>query len=201
MNKNTNDDIRNLLYKLDSADKPVLKESKVSKAAYSKKSKHKESKKFDDYLKESERQAMAPVTGDIVNFIVNEELCIEAAVTSHDDSSYTISIDDITENVLSSCGCEILESEYQGRDVELNKPMRGDVKAYKVYVTDPKTGNVRKINFGDKNMRNNRDDPEARRNFRARHQCDKKSFEKDRTTAGYWSCRFWSSTPVSELLN
>ena len=34
------------------------------------------------------------------------------------------------------------------RKVKLNKPMRGDVKKFKVYVKDPKTGNVKKVNFG-----------------------------------------------------
>ena len=32
--------------------------------------------------------------------------------------------------------------------VKLNKPTRGDVKKFKVYVKDPKTGNVKKVNFG-----------------------------------------------------
>ena len=40
------------------------------------------------------------------------------------------------------------EAEYRGRKVKLNKPMRGDVKKFKVYVKDPKTGNVKKVNFG-----------------------------------------------------
>ena len=47
----------------------------------------------------------------------------------------------------------IEEAEYQGRKVTLNKPMKGDVKKSKVYVKDPKTGNVKKVNFGDPNMR------------------------------------------------
>lgn len=95
-----------------------------------------------------------------------------------------------------------LEAEHQGKKVTLNKPMRGDVKKYKVYVTHPSTGNVVKVNFGDKNMEIKRDDPDARKSFRARHKCDQKTFEKDRHTAGYWSCRFWSSNQtVSQLLS
>ena len=43
---------------------------------------------------------------------------------------------------------DLFEAEYQGRKVPLNKPMRGDVKKFKVYVKDPKTGNVKKVNFG-----------------------------------------------------
>ena len=80
------------------------------------------------------------------------------------------------------------EAEYQGRKVKLNKPMQGDVKKFKVYVKDPKTGNVKKVNFGDPDMRIKKSDPGARKSFRARHNCDQK---KDKTTAGYWSCRKW----------
>ena len=89
------------------------------------------------------------------------------------------------------------ESEYQGRQVTLGKPSAGDVKKYKVYVRDPKTGNVKKVNFGDKKMSIKRDNPARRKNFRARHNCAAK---KDRTTAGYWSCRMWSNKPVSKIL-
>jgi hypothetical protein len=88
-------------------------------------------------------------------------------------------------------------SEYQGKKVELNKPMRGDVKKYKVFVKDPDTGNVKKVNFGDPNMEIKRDDPERRKSFRARHKCDT---AKDKTTPRYWSCKFWSNKKVSDLL-
>lgn len=78
------------------------------------------------------------------------------------------------------------EAEYQGKDVDLNKPKRGGSRKYYVYVKNPKTGKVKKISFGDTTglsakIRN----PEARKAFAARHQCDKK---KDRTKAGYWAC-------------
>lgn len=89
------------------------------------------------------------------------------------------------------------EAEYQGRSVTLGKPSTGDVKKYKVYVRDPKTGNIKKVNFGDKKMSIKRDNPERRKNFRARHNCSDK---KDRTKAGYWSCRMWSTKPVSKIL-
>jgi hypothetical protein len=91
----------------------------------------------------------------------------------------------------------IREAKYQGRKVALGKPMRGDVKKYKVYVRNPTTGNIKKVNFGDKDMEIKRDDPARRKNFRARHNCAQK---KDRTKAGYWSCRMWSSKPVSKIL-
>ena len=79
---------------------------------------------------------------------------------------------------------------------ELNNPTRGDVKKYKVYVRNDK-GNVVKVEFGDPNMSIKRDDPARRKAFRARHNCDQK---KDKTTAGYWSCKFWSTKSVTDLM-
>ena len=83
---------------------------------------------------------------------------------------------------------EILEAEYKGREVELNRPMRGGKKKYQVYVRDPKTGNIKKISFGDEKggLKAKVSDPEARKNFAARHRCHLK---KDKLTAGYWACR------------
>lgn len=89
------------------------------------------------------------------------------------------------------------EAEYQGHSVSLGKPTTGDVKKFKVYVRDPKSGNIKKVNFGDPNMEIKRDNPERRKNFRARHNCADK---KDRTKAGYWSCRMWSKKPVSKIV-
>jgi len=79
------------------------------------------------------------------------------------------------------------EAEYQGRTVKLGKPMQGDVKKFKVYVKNPK-GNVVKVNFGDPNMRIKKSNPERRRSFRARHNCDNPG---PRHKARYWSCRKW----------
>ena len=79
---------------------------------------------------------------------------------------------------------------------ELNNPTKGDIKKYKVYVKNDK-GNVVKVEFGDPNMEIKRDDPERRKAFRARHNCDQK---KDKTTAGYWSCKFWSGKSVTDLM-
>lgn len=89
-----------------------------------------------------------------------------------------------------TCGCpDVLEeAEYQGRSVPLGKPMKGDVKKFKVYVRDPKTGNVKKVNFGDKKMRIKKSNPARRKSFRARHNCANPG---PRTKARYWSCRKW----------
>ena len=83
---------------------------------------------------------------------------------------------------------QIDEAESQGRKVALGKPMQGDVAKFKVYVKDPKTGNVKKVNFGDKNMKIKKSNPKRRKSFRARHNCDNPG---PRTKARYWSCRKW----------
>ena len=86
------------------------------------------------------------------------------------------------------------EAEYGGRKVKLGKPMQGDVKKFKVYVKNPK-GNVVKVNFGHggssvkgKTMKIRKNNPAARRSFRARHNCANPG---PRHKARYWSCRKW----------
>lgn len=80
----------------------------------------------------------------------------------------------------------ITEAEYQGRKVPLGKPMRGDVKKFKVYVK--KGDKVVKVNFGDPNMKIKKSNPERRKSFRARHRC---ATPGPRWKARYWSCRKW----------
>ena len=72
---------------------------------------------------------------------------------------------------------------------KLNKPFRtpGGPKKFSVHVRNAK-GNIVKVNFGDPKMEIKRDDPERRKNFRARHNCADKT---DKTKAGYWSCKMW----------
>ena len=88
------------------------------------------------------------------------------------------------------------EAEYQGRKVKLGKVMQGDTKKFKVYVKNPK-GNVVKVNFGQGGssasktggtMRIRKSNPDARKSFRARHNCDSPG---PRHKARYWSCRKW----------
>ena len=89
---------------------------------------------------------------------------------------------------LSEATCECMtEAEYQGRNVPLGKPMRGDVKKFKVYVKNP-AGNVVKVNFGQKGMKIRKSNPAARKSFRARMNCDNPG---PRHKANYWSCRKW----------
>lgn len=80
------------------------------------------------------------------------------------------------------------EAKYHGRDVSLGKPVRGGPKKFYVYVRDPSTGNVKKVNFGDPNMRIKKSSPKHRKSFRARHHC---ATPGPRTKANYWSCRKW----------
>jgi hypothetical protein len=80
----------------------------------------------------------------------------------------------------------MLEAEYQGRKVKLNKPKRGGRKKFYVYVRDPKTKNIKKISFGQPGMTTGLRDPKRRKSFRNRHRCEQ---TKDKTTASYWSCR------------
>lgn len=84
---------------------------------------------------------------------------------------------------------EEAKAEYQGKKVTLNKPFYtpDGPKKSAVYVRNKK-GNVVKVTFGDPNMEIKKDNPERRKSFRARHKCDQK---KDKTTAGYWSCKSW----------
>jgi len=92
---------------------------------------------------------------------------------------------------------DVDEAKYQGREVPLGKPMKGDVKKSKVYVRGPK-GNVVKVNFGhggtsakragQKTMKIKRSNPARRKSFRARHNCANPG---PRHKARYWSCRAW----------
>jgi hypothetical protein len=86
------------------------------------------------------------------------------------------------------------EAEYQGRKVKLGKIMQGDVKKFKVYVKNDK-GKVVKVNFGfggksakGKRMVIKKNNPERRKSFRARHNCDNPG---PRWKPRYWACRTW----------
>ena len=87
---------------------------------------------------------------------------------------------------------EAFEAEAKEKKT-LNKPFRlpsGSNKKFGVYVKNDK-GNVVKVTFGDPNMEIKRDDPERRKSFRARHQCDTNPGPKYK--ARYWSCKQWRS--------
>lgn len=155
-------------------------------------------------------RALNPIVGAAINEGVvglTEEILIEEQFSLYENLQ-----DAIDENgeypcpqclyeVLSvaSCGCPDLipEAKYRGRKVKLNKPMRGDVKKFKVYVKNAK-GNVVKVNFGhggssakkkgEKTMKIRKSNKKARKSFRARHNCKSPG---PKWKARYWSCRKW----------
>lgn len=92
-------------------------------------------------------------------------------------------------NSLSGKLRDLDEAEYQGRKVSLGKPFLtpDGPKKRSVYVKKP-NGNVVKVNFGDKNMRIKKSNPNRRKSFRARHNCANPG---PRWKARFWSCRAW----------
>ena len=136
-------------------------------------------------------QLIQPQAGDRLSFEFGEELEIETPILYAEDDNIVVGADDKTFDLFS----KLTDAEYRGRKVKLNKPTRGDVKKFKVYVKDPKTGNIKKVNFGHggtsakrKTMRIRKSNPARRRSFRARHNCDNPG---PRHKARYWSCRKW----------
>jgi len=167
-----------------------------------------------EYITESEHRSTNPVAGDdfvfefddgteVATYILEtseDEILVAANSTTYAVMEQWCGLSDILleDEDFSQCEAELDEAEYQGRKVPLGKPMRGDVKKFKVYVKDPKTGNVKKVNFGhggtsakragQKTMKIKKSNPARRRSFRARHNCDNPG---PRTKARYWSCRAW----------
>lgn len=84
---------------------------------------------------------------------------------------------------------ESYAAEYQGRKVTLNKPFRtsNGPKKFAVY-TKNESGNVVIVRFGDPNMTIKKNNPERRRSFRARHNCDNPG---PKWKARYWACKSW----------
>ena len=76
---------------------------------------------------------------------------------------------------------------YKGKKVELNKPKRGGSKKFYVYVRNPKTGKIIKVQWGAKGMSVGISDPKRRKSFVARHRC--KTHADDKTKPRYWACR------------
>jgi hypothetical protein len=88
-------------------------------------------------------------------------------------------------------GLEKTAATKKKKNPKLNKPFRtpGGPKKFSVYVKNDK-GNIVKVNFGDPGLSIKRDNPERRKNFRARHNCDSPG---PKTKARYWSCRNWEA--------
>jgi hypothetical protein len=163
-------------------------------------------KPFKDYLSEAEYAAENPVVGDLFDIELSPTELVESEVVDVTEDGIVIQV---TESVLSLLegydkayndvntetstdadddDFRVKEAKYKGREVPLGKPMKGDVKKSKVYVRNPKTGKVIKVNFGQKGMKIKKSNPGRRKNFRARHNCANPG---PRTKARYWSCRAW----------
>jgi hypothetical protein len=187
------DDIRNILNKLDGVTEEAVTDGKILSMISDLRDAIIEHPDMADDQKtavytslEEIEQAVQGIYDDYEPFPEGDEMTFE-----DDDEFY---------NAFGYLGypedeAELFDAEYQGRKVPLNKPMRGDVKKFKVYVKDPKTGNVKKVNFGHggssakrKTMRIRKNNPARRRSFRARHNCANPG---PKTKARYWSCRKW----------
>ena len=148
-----------------------------------------------DKVKDSYRQADQDIAKaseeEVVNLTVeciyDEYADVELALAKIDLLSAGIS----TSEILNYSEAEDWDSESEAEKKTLNKPFRlpsGSKKKFGVYVKNDK-GNVVKVTFGDPNMEIKRDDPDHRKSFRARHQCDTNPGPKYK--ARYWSCRMW----------
>lgn len=148
-------------------------------------------------------------TGDVFAIELGNDLIIESTIVGFTKDGVVVQGDDVMLSFLKTIPVQesitkftemelavmegggdisdLSEAEYQGRNVQLGKPMAGDVKKSKVYVKGPK-GNVVKVNFGDKKMKIKKSNPKRRKSFRARHNCDNPG---PRWKARYWSCRAW----------
>lgn len=114
-----------------------------------------------------------------------------------DKSLYDMTYDDQSMEIEVFKKQSLDEAEYKGKKVQLSKPKRGGPKKFFVYVKNPKTGKIKKVNFGAKeggqSLAVKFKEPGARASFAARHNCKDKN---DKTTPGYWSCRiprYWKS--------
>ena len=150
---------------------------------------------MDDDAKTSALTALDQVADDISMEESYEPFPEEDEMTFEDDDDFYEAFGELG---FPEDDNELFDAEYRGRKVPLNKPMRGDVKKFKVYVKDPKSGNVKKVNFGhggssarkagQKTMKIRKSNPKARKSFRARHNCANPG---PKTKARYWSCRKW----------
>lgn len=134
--------------------------------------------------------------GDVL-FIELGLTLLETTVSFVSDNRLIVELDSTACAMIETAEKVLAEAEYQGRKVPLGKPMRGDVKKFKVYVKKP-NGSIVKVNFGhggtsakklgQKTMRIRKSNPARRKSFRARHNCANPG---PRWKARYWACRSW----------
>jgi len=166
-------------------------------------------KSFKDYVSDAEHAHNNPIVGDLFDLELSPTEVIESEVIAIVEDGIVIAGTDSIVSLLETYSRDhsshydhinlhseeeaveeddVPEAKYQGREVPLGRPMKGDVKKSKVYVKNPKTGKVVKVNFGDKTMKIKKSNPKRRKSFRARHNCANPG---PRTKARYWSCRAW----------
>lgn len=150
--------------------------------------------RFSDVYNHSDKNTVRK--GDILFFELGDVL-VETVVAAVSNNRLIVELDETAAAIIETAERVLLEAEYQGRKVPLGKPMRGDVKKFKVYVKKP-NGSIVKVNFGhggtsakklgQKTMRIKKSNPARRKSFRARHNC---SNPGPRWKARYWACRSW----------
>lgn len=83
-------------------------------------------------------------------------------------------------------------AEHNGKTVSLNKPTKNNSGSgkFKVYVKNPKTGNIKKITFGTSATKAIVGDPDRRKSFVARHRCERFAGmgPEKRLQKQYWAC-------------
>ena len=138
-------------------------------------------------MKKTDKKVQNLVEGD--SFVHDGEIYFVLENQSISTSFNEIKVrgEDDDHNLRLRKGCVVSITEQ--KTPKLNKPFRtpGGPKKFSVHVRNAK-GNIVKVNFGDPKMEIKRDDPDRRKNFRARHNCADKT---DKTKAGYWSCKMW----------
>jgi hypothetical protein len=137
----------------------------------------------------------AKADSDILN---NQNLSENFSFAEFKDIEFQLAKLACVEAGLSDSELELSSAEDKKKGKTLNKPFRlpsGSKKKFGVYVKNDK-GNVVMVKFGDPNMSIKRDDPERRKAYRSRHGCDNPG---PKWKANYWSCKNWSSKPVSKI--
>lgn len=132
--------------------------------------------------------------GDSFDIELSESFVIETGIAGFTEDGVIVEADEAMLEFLDFNGVlveseELEEAEYQGRKVSLGKPFLtpDGPKKRSVYVKKP-NGKVVKVNFGDKNMRIKKSNPNRRKSFRARHRCENPG---PRWKARFWSCKAW----------
>ena len=83
-------------------------------------------------------------------------------------------------------------AKYRGRKVKLGKIMRGDVKKFKVFVRNKRTGKIKKVKFGSITMSIKKNIPARKRSFMARMGGVLRKVRGQKSLSpAYWAIRSW----------